>query len=295
MTRIDPRHGGEVVDLIDLATGRQVMGRPPFSSDVPRGGDLDEETWTRSYRGGWQMLTPNAGNACIVEGIQHGFHGRASNDAWRVVSVGDSSTTLVWSGHGMTVTRCYEVTDSLRVSVTMKSVGKRVPVVVVEHIALGNELLDPAAVIDLAGGHATELPTEPGSAMISGGTVQWPQARLLDGTITRVDRVAIDVARSLLVGVANLQAGRVSVTNEAKAFGITIRWDFDPLKHLWMWQEIRTSAGPWRKAGELLIIEPSSVPHHFGLAEAIGQEECLWLNPGESWRYSIGITFKDKQ
>ncbi len=146
MARIDPAHGAEVVDLIDLATGRQALGRPPFSSDVPRGGDLDEETWTRSYRGGWQMLTPNAGNSSRVGAVQHGFHGRASNDPWIVQSANESSATLVWTGHGITVTRRFEAGDSLRVSVTMKALDKRVPAVVVEHIALGYELLDPCAV-----------------------------------------------------------------------------------------------------------------------------------------------------
>ncbi len=114
----------------------------------------------------------------------------------------------------------------------------------------------------------------------------------MDGSIRTVDRVAIGAPRSLLVGVADLPAGRASVINEAKVFGVSITWDLDPLKHLWMWQEIRTSPGPWRNAGELLIIEPASVPHHFGLAEAIRREECLWLNPGESKSYAIAVAFE---
>ena len=45
--RIDPRNGGEVLDLIDVRTGRQLLGRPPFASDEPVSGELDEATWTR--------------------------------------------------------------------------------------------------------------------------------------------------------------------------------------------------------------------------------------------------------
>jgi hypothetical protein len=80
LVRADPTHGGEILDLIDLDTGRQLLGRPPFGSDRPCGGDLDEETWTRSYRGGWQTVLPNAGNACTVAGSAYGFHGRGSVD-----------------------------------------------------------------------------------------------------------------------------------------------------------------------------------------------------------------------
>jgi hypothetical protein len=46
--RIDPSHGREVLELFDLRSGRQLLGRPPFASDPPRSGELDETTWTRS-------------------------------------------------------------------------------------------------------------------------------------------------------------------------------------------------------------------------------------------------------
>ncbi len=61
-----PAHGGEILDLVDLRTGRQLLGRPPFGSNLPiLGGDLDEDDAGReSYRGGWQTVLPNAGNAC---------------------------------------------------------------------------------------------------------------------------------------------------------------------------------------------------------------------------------------
>lgn len=105
LARIDPAHGGEILDLVDLETGRQLLARPPFGSARPRSGDLDEETWTASYRGGWQCVTPNAGNPCRVDGELHGFHGRASNDPWEVLDAEPSTVTLRWLGHGMEVTR----------------------------------------------------------------------------------------------------------------------------------------------------------------------------------------------
>ena len=61
LVRLDPAHGGEMLDLIDLSSGRQLLGRPPFGCEPILDGDLDEDRWTQSYRGGWQTLSPNAG------------------------------------------------------------------------------------------------------------------------------------------------------------------------------------------------------------------------------------------
>src|SRR4051795_11883479 len=83
--RVDPGHGAEILDLVDVRTGRQLLGRPPFGSEPVLGGDLDEERWTQSYRGGGETVLPQAGNSGPNETGLHGFHGRASNDPWQVV------------------------------------------------------------------------------------------------------------------------------------------------------------------------------------------------------------------
>ena len=98
LVRVDPTHGGEILDLVDLATGRQLLGRPPFSSAEPLGGDLTEDVWTERYRGGWQLVTPNAGNPCEVAGERHGFHGCASNDRWQVLETSAARAVLRWDG-----------------------------------------------------------------------------------------------------------------------------------------------------------------------------------------------------
>lgn len=43
LVRLDPDHGGEILDLIDLRSGRQLLGRPPFGSEPILPGDLREE------------------------------------------------------------------------------------------------------------------------------------------------------------------------------------------------------------------------------------------------------------
>ena len=68
-------------------------------------------TWTASYRGGWQTVLPNAGNACDVGGEHHGFHGSASIDAWTASETTDVSTVLAWSGHGLHVEKRISLED----------------------------------------------------------------------------------------------------------------------------------------------------------------------------------------
>ena len=82
LVRVDPAHGGEILDLVVPRTGAQYLGRPPFASLAPRHGDLDEETWTASYRGGWQTVAPQRrATPAMVDGVAHGFHGAASTGA----------------------------------------------------------------------------------------------------------------------------------------------------------------------------------------------------------------------
>ena len=275
--RIDPRHGGEVIDLIDLRSGRQLLGRPPFASDQPVSGELDEATWTRSYRGGWQLLVPNAGNPCVVDGVAHGFHGRASTDRWDVVAVRPDAAELMWAGHGLRVERSFSLQgDSVSVRSTVVA-EQATALVWVEHIGLGIELLDPSVEIELPGGSAFEVSEQSGPATPPADAPSWPDARLLDGTLERADRAVLTAPRSRLLVVADVPEGRLVVRNRDRRQGIEIKWDAEWLPHLWIWHEVRTSGGPWRELAETLVVEPASVPHTLGLetARELGQAHLL--------------------
>jgi hypothetical protein len=290
LVRIDPQHGGEVLDLIDLRSNRQLLGRPPFASEPPRSGDLDEAAWTASYRGGWQLLTPNAGSACEVDGGLHGFHGRASNDPWTVQSVGADRAVLRWNGHGLVVRREYSVTGAtLCASVHWEAVA-RTPLVAVEHVALGLELLDPEVVIELPSGLAYEMDERAGPARAPAGSPRWPGVRLADGTIEHAGRWARAEPRSRLTCVQDVEDGFARITNVRSGAGVIIEWEVDKLPHLWMWHEARRSGGPWRCLTELLVIEPASVPHHQGLAAAIAHDQATWVGPGQGFGYRVSVT-----
>jgi hypothetical protein len=284
VVRIDPGHGAEILDLVDVGTGRQLLGRPPFGSLPPLGGDLDEERWTASYRGGWQTVLPNAGNACDVEGGRHGFHGSASNDPWDVLAADAAAATLVWKGHGLAVEKRIAIEDgavAVRYRITSECPA---PLVSLSHLAVGTELLEPAVAIDLPGGRAYELSETDGPPTPPAGAGGWPQVRLLDGSLERADEWPIATPRSRLFVVADVEAGWAAVRNPARGQGLAMAWDAGWFRHCWVWHENRVSLGPWRQATELLGIEPSTVPHTLGLAEAVAHGQARWVHPGEEVR-----------
>jgi hypothetical protein len=288
VVRVDPGHGGEILDLVELRTGRQLLGRPPFGSTAPVAGDLDEATWTSSYRGGWQVLLPNAGNACRVDGRPHGFHGRASNDPWSVETLDESSATLGWSGHGLEARRRLRLEGGgLTVGVDVKAGGARVPLVAVEHVALGLELLDPEVVLELPGGRAFELDEVSGPPEPPSDAPPWPEVRLLDDSAERADCWPLSRERSRLFCVADLPTGRIVVRNAERGHGFELTWDAGWLRHAWVWHEARTYGGPWRRGAELLVVEPASVPHSLGLAAAVEHGQARWLEPGATCGYEL--------
>ena len=288
LVRLDPRHGGELLDLVDLETGRQLLGRPPFSSAEPLPGDLDEETWTARYRGGWQLAAPNAGSACEVDGAQHGFHGRASNDPWAVASASESSCVLAWSGHGLRIERRLELDRGvLEVSVEVTGVVAQAPLVALEHIALGPELFDPEVSIELPAGRAYEMSESEGPLQPPADAPLWPDALLLDGSRERCDRWSVATPRSRLLAVAELPEGRAVVRNVATGQGLELVWEDDWLRHLWLWHEVRSYGGPWRGVAEVLVVEPASVPHSLGLAAAVEQGQARRLERDETVAYRL--------
>jgi len=287
LIRLDPRHGGEILDLVDLRSGRQLLGRAPFGSEEPRGGDLDEETWSRSYRGGWQLVLPNAGAECVVNGERHGFHGRASNDRWEVASASEGSALLRWRGHGLEVERRLALEGgALQVSVEARAL-ERAPLVALEHVSLGVEIIEPEVAIELPAGLAYELSEAEGPAVPPAGAQRWPEVLLLDGSVERADRWPLARERSRFLVVTDLPEGRATVRNTTRGAGLELAWDADWLRHLWIWHEVRTYDGPWRKQAEILVVEPTSVPHALGLAAAVEQGQARWLDKGETAGYRL--------
>jgi hypothetical protein len=286
---VDPAHGAEILELVHLPTGRRLLGRPPFSTEPPLPGDLPEDVWTASYRGGWQLAAPNAGASCRVGDVEHGFHGRASNDPWEVLASEPSTASFEWRGHGLSVVRTFELTDSEVLVRSDVEALQPTSLVALEHVALGLELLEPEVEIELPAGLAYELSEADGPPFPPPAAPRWPAVLLLDGSQERGDRWPLHRPRSRLLAVAELPEGRARVRNARTGTTVELSWDASWLRHLWIWHETREYGGPWRGQAELLAIEPTSVPHPLGLAAAIEHGQALQLGLGETAGYELRL------
>lgn len=282
---VDPQHGGEVLELVDLRTGASLLGRPPFAPGPPVIGDLDEMAWTTAYRGGWQVVAPNAGEAAGG----HPFHGAASVEPWSVLDEQPTRLRMGWQGHGLVALRTLTVDDrGIEAETEWRPARSApVPMVAVEHLTVGLAVLDPEVRLVLPGGRALELDDRPGDLALA---APWPEAALLDGTRGRMDRWALSEAGARFLVVTDLPDGRVEVLNTSSGCGLVLEWDVGAMPHLWLWREARASGGPWRGRAEILGIEPSSVPHAAGLAEAAASGHAVTPTAAEPFRQRLRVT-----
>ena len=287
---VDPAHGAEILELVHLPTGRRLLGRPPFSTEPPVPGDLPEDVWTASYRGGWQLAAPNAGASCRVGDVEHGFHGRASNDPWEVLASEPSTATLRVARPRALVrahVRAHRFRGAWPVCTLRRSSRPRSSSSSTSRSAWSSSsprsrsIFPPGWPTSSARrtGHRSRRPTAP----------RWPDVLLLDGSQERGDRWPLDRPRSRLLAVAELPEGRARVRNARTGTTVELSWDASWLRHLWIWHETREYGGPWRGQAELLAIEPTSVPHPLGLAAAIEHGQALQLGPGETAGYELRL------
>lgn len=282
---LDPAHGAEVVGLTDLKMGNQILGRPPFIALTPKAGDLDEAAWTECYRGGWQMLIPNAGNSCTVGQTLHGFHGRGSNDPWTVQHSGPESALFSWAGHGIQVYRRLQVVGD-RVEVTVRIAADAEPAyyIAAEHVTFGLAVLDPEVTIEMP---QTQLVEISENCPTGNAPTMWPLARLLDGSVEPIDRLSCQMNRSRLLCTRNLSDGWAVVRNPATQLGIALSWDLDAFPYCWIWHEQKTAGGIWNHRGQMLGIEPVMVPQHLGLAYAIANGQARCVAPAKPHEYGF--------
>jgi hypothetical protein len=286
---LDPGHGGEIFSLVDLERGRNVLAGPAFSPEETAEGALGFEEWVKGYRGGWQFIGPNVGAPCVLEGEEHGFHGRASTARWDVESVSAREAVLTWQGHGLSFRRRILVDDEgVHIELEARAIDGPAPLLVAEHLAFGVELLDPEVAVQMSASAVYEWGAD-GPASPPADAPSWPSALLLDGSVADVERFPEAGPGRLLTASAVL-AGRVRVANSARSLAYEIAWDDTSwLGHVWLWREEHGAGGPWRERASLLVVEPASVSHDLGLAQAVERGEARVLEPGELASYAASL------
>ena len=287
LVRVDPSHGAEVLDLVELGSGRQLLGRPPFGSEPPAAGDLDEEPWTAAWRGGWQGCLPNAGSAARRAGAPRIPRARVERP-WELVESDGGACRVRWEGHDWR-----RATDGglgrLTITTEVTALDEDAPIVALEHLSLGLELIEPSVELELPGAAGLGARRFARAGHAARDCAAWPEIALAGGG-TRARASAGPRSRNARVlRFARLTRRACGGANPERGHGVEVGWSADVLPHLLVWHEARGSGGVWRNATEVLCIEPCSVPHLLGLEAALEAGQARRLGRGEtiSWTMTV--------
>lgn len=280
---VSPGRGGSIVHVGEtLNPEANVLSRHAWATPVPASlgvGYGDSTTdWLSEYRGGWQLLTPNAGAECVVDGTFHPCNSRVSRLPWKVQQASATSVTLETGTESpLTVTRTVEVRDAkVHVQTTISNDSTVcAPAVVTEHIALAAAGDD----VVIAPGRS-RWRREPDGWVEDSPEEIWEQSGLWGRPSEGEERVAS------LVGS---NEGWIERRSSRRGHTVRVTWDPAELPYLWYWQARSPQRFPWFGRADMIGLEPSSASRSDGLSAAIARKEAWSINGGESVSVSVAI------
>ncbi len=280
---LDPSLGGEIVQIdVDgvglLASYDWTVPVPASRSSSYGDARLD---WLSEYRGRWQLLVPNAGAGCVVDGAPLPFHGEWSRCHVDVI-IHEQHRVVVRGGLRLpfVVEREVQVLESpRRVSVTTSITNvatSRQGFVWGEHPAF---TAAPGDRIDLPVGSVTDR-VEP----LTRPAAMWPFE----------PETGIDL--SVVPGETPLESVHYLPDRPAgwcalrrTEISVALCWDIVDFPHLWMWREFASSGFPFYGRASIVALEPASSWPGTGLADAIDRGQAHWLEPGASRSTTVTV------
>jgi galactose mutarotase-like enzyme len=233
--------------------------------------------WLSDYRGGWQLLVPNAGAACEVAGVPLPFHGEWSRTR---VTVTERSTdrVVVTAGARLPLTIEREVRaetrpDRVLVRTTVcNESAEPVPFIWGEHPAFA---VGPGDRIDLP---STEIFDADG---VHAG--RWPS--LSDGRhLDPVDTTHPHESVHFLVGFSE---GWAAIRR--RHLGVALAWDVADFPYAWLWHEIASPGFPFYGRTSLVAIEPASSWPGSGLSDANERGQAFVLASDERRSATVAL------
>jgi galactose mutarotase-like enzyme len=287
---VTPGKGGDIVSIRHLPTGREVLWQTPWGGR-PGGYTLPEsdagEAWLLGYTGGWQLLVPNGGTACVHDGVRQVFHGEAALAPWQWAERdGALDLRLAFFTLPLVMTRRLALDgDLLTIEETLTN-DSRLPIELVwgHHPGFGGALLDGPARLTCGARRVVvdDHADERGNALLPGTTSDWPMA--LDEHGHEIDLRAPLDGRHGMAYLQDFTEGWAGLTRTDGSIGIALSWDAALFPTAWLWQELGGSTTPpWFGRARVVGIEPcTSWPGHGLAAIAASTGTQLRLAPGET-------------
>ncbi len=294
---VNPQIGGTITAVRHKPTALSVLGNVPWEAvDAPLPGlaARDEPEWLTRYTGGWPLLFPNAGDACTVDGVFHGFHGEASIAQWEAEEAkGALLLTRSFATVSATMRRRIRVDgEALTIDEELTYSGDRpVDVMWGHHPSFGSDLLAAPFEVTSGAAHAeAEAFFDPPANPISAGAAgTWPLLPAKAGGMADLAHPRQPWASvAYLTGFA---APWAAIRRMDDAIAALLTWDGARFPCAWLWYELdATPDAPWNSRTRLVGIEPNTTPCALGLAAARARGAALLrLTPGASLRATITL------
>lgn len=272
---LTPDRGADIRSVVHLPSGTSLLFARASDSAVQA--QDSHSRWLAGYRGGWQVLCPNAGDESVVDGAIWGFHGEASVVPWQLSEQDARSVRLRvdLSTAPVSLDRTVSLTGStLRLDERIANLSPRpIELMWVHHPAFGQPFLEPGCRIEIAGATFVADAEIPGDTTAAGSHGAWPLLARPDGRI--VDLGLLPPAtqpRSVFGYLSELREGCATITNPRLGLAATLRWPLEVFPYAWVWQELYASDSfPWHRRAYVAAVEPAStIPQGFAAARAAG-------------------------
>ncbi len=255
----------------------------PMSVAYPE--NESETHWLSRYRGGWQFLTPNAGNECVHEGQRHSCHGESSILPWTIVSKSNDQVTLeVTIFDSLCVQRILEIDSEnaiFRVHTQITNTTQVVQeIVIVEHIAFQGST---EARIDAPEKSTWAFPK--GFEEDGGEPMLWSES----GKGRPDLRAPIESAYERLAFLHSGNEGWVKIVDKERGTGALLTWDKKIFPFLWYWQERFSPRFPFFKRAEITGLEPASCYPDDALTGASKGGRSTFISAGQNVAFTTQV------
>ncbi len=297
-----PEKGADIYELVDLATGTDVLFKGPWGLQPPgspplEGSGGDEFMW--NYEGGWQELLPSVNEACTYRGKRIPFHGEVASLPWDyevVQDEGDEVAVRLWTRCRQTPFRLERLMRLRRGapelvldSVVVNESDEPAHFVWGQHCVVGPPFVEPGCRLDVPARTIVTSPVlwEPETARLEPGQREpWPNAQLRSGdTVDLREIPGAETESHDDLYLTDLEAGWLSVRNPRLLLAFRLEWDPKVFGWVVLWQPYGGARAKPLTGSYALGVEPWT--SRLNLEQAIEAGEAIELAGGARFEATV--------